>query len=1206
MPIARRITQDVIADLGLSAGSEFAYIRLFGEGEINPTLSLAVTPERTTIGNGNTIELRVTSSEDFDLSDLEWTLPANFSMNVGTKVGKGNYVFELTCSVTGNSGSNYDIDLKIGNSQYGYQFTTTTLTVDNEAPTITCDQNTAGVGTLQEFTVQLSGTWSDTYSNIVHIKVWYEHNSDGTVRGRKNATINEDGTWDASITFPEPIASATISAEITDTCGNTTTLSNFKEYLIRGQDAAISLVIGESPNDAGWYNSEVPWGIRANTQFTLEYKVWKESDTEPGSWTTYVEANILDGTNVQPTVGGNNYSITTTGIWNIKVRAVSSIDSTNVKYDAAQVNIDIEDPVWATPSLGPLQGFGAVKFDWNSENISSFSGGNVIILKRNQINDYASADVVATVEDSVRKYQDNDLDSGQYYYFVDVRSRAGNTATNVASSGALDVDDMTPSNLTDELAVIRDDVDGAHYVMEYGVSHRIDQIELVTSSVATVVGVEYLDTNGTWQPVPALFVDGTAETNPISGNFDTTATFRHEFQFDKVDTKGVRIEFLDNTNASTTSLFNPVESLAAETFVGQTFEAQRGIKFINELGDSAITIDEIGIRGWKDTGEPNTFSLELDGTLFAGYQGYTGQADSYLLFDPNAGTLKVKGDVVADNLTINTDFSLGNTMTIAGTGSIQSTAWSIEESAFSFAGGVLSGDTSSITLGGWVVDPDKLKSPTTGNAYIDLLSNGSKGLRLGAGATFDDLTPDTQFTESLATPFSPLTTTTPSTTKTQDYNLTTALTGSPDLSKILTLSFDLESWLDANLGPSGSGVTYEVFLIAKVTSGSWEEQERLLDVTTMLAGAPSSSPVVNTGQATKTLSSYDEIGFRLKITNNRTTGDAAGQIKNVTVNQYRVETIITEEGVYSLIAPGRVVTIGESSGSSSVVELPEYTAGTGLSLSSGEFSIDSTLKSNWDSAYTFTQGSDSFNSSGTYSGLTVGNANDADTVDNVHASEFLRSNTNDTKTSGYTRFNDGTSIQLGSGGDLQMNFSGSHTYIRNYNHTNGDIYFQGEDSQGNNQALFYLVTSTSRPYLRLFENGAERLRTLSSGIRVYGTSQADNHTDPSDIRLKTNLVEHDPLDIAKHVTLYKYNKRGLSYAQYGIIAQDIMKYDSDLAVAYPDEEFGSIYSLSGYSIASIALSGVGKLDYKVEKQAKLISELETKIKALEKKLKNFE
>ena len=68
-------------------------------------------------------------------------------------------------------------------------------------------------------------------------------------------------------------------------------------------------------------------------------------------------------------------------------------------------------------------------------------------------------------------------------------------------------------------------------------------------------------------------------------------------------------------------------------------------------------------------------------------------------------------------------------------------------------------------------------------------------------------------------------------------------------------------------------------------------------------------------------------------------------------------------------------------------------------------------------------------------------ATDSDKVDGIDSGAFIRSNASDNVT-GHTEWQDNYSIRLGSGADFRMWHDGSHTVFRNYNHANGNIYFQ--------------------------------------------------------------------------------------------------------------------------------------------------------------------
>ena len=94
----------------------------------------------------------------------------------------------------------------------------------------------------------------------------------------------------------------------------------------------------------------------------------------------------------------------------------------------------------------------------------------------------------------------------------------------------------------------------------------------------------------------------------------------------------------------------------------------------------------------------------------------------------------------------------------------------------------------------------------------------------------------------------------------------------------------------------------------------------------------------------------------------------------------------------------------------------------------------------------------------------------------------------------YTMLIDNTTLRLGTSSDFRMWHDGTNHYFRNYNHANGNIYFQGEDTAGVNHALLYMYTDNTAPYVALFYDGSTRLTTTSGGISVVGTVTSDNGT----------------------------------------------------------------------------------------------------------------
>ena len=167
-----------------------------------------------------------------------------------------------------------------------------------------------------------------------------------------------------------------------------------------------------------------------------------------------------------------------------------------------------------------------------------------------------------------------------------------------------------------------------------------------------------------------------------------------------------------------------------------------------------------------------------------------------------------------------------------------------------------------------------------------------------------------------------------------------------------------------------------------------------------------------------------------------------------------------------------------------------------------------------------------------------GSGLDADTVDGLQASSFLRADANDTATgtitfdgniqlgsklihkgdtntyfqfhgndicrivcngaevqewgNNYTLLSDNDTLRLGSGSDYRMWHDGTNTIMRNYNHAQGNVYHQGENTSGGNKTNILEVYNAARPYVILYENNGERFRTTSSGGTVSGTLIVNN------------------------------------------------------------------------------------------------------------------
>ena len=191
------------------------------------------------------------------------------------------------------------------------------------------------------------------------------------------------------------------------------------------------------------------------------------------------------------------------------------------------------------------------------------------------------------------------------------------------------------------------------------------------------------------------------------------------------------------------------------------------------------------------------------------------------------------------------------------------------------------------------------------------------------------------------------------------------------------------------------------------------------------------------------------------------------------------------------------------------------------------------------------------------SGFVTTTGSNADTVDNLHASSFIRSDANDTATGNITfegtvdvdsQFNAGANIvpqtdnigevgtaaltfnngrftnftvdstlsvrgaidladddeiRLGSGDDFIIEDNGTDTLFKSTRH-GGEVYFQNENASGTNQNTLILGTDasyTDRTYVELRYNNVERIRTTVDGSRLAGIVNFDGTTQSTS---KTN------------------------------------------------------------------------------------------------------
>lgn len=111
-----------------------------------------------------------------------------------------------------------------------------------------------------------------------------------------------------------------------------------------------------------------------------------------------------------------------------------------------------------------------------------------------------------------------------------------------------------------------------------------------------------------------------------------------------------------------------------------------------------------------------------------------------------------------------------------------------------------------------------------------------------------------------------------------------------------------------------------------------------------------------------------------------------------------------------------------------------------------------------------------------------GTGMDTDMLDGIQSSQFIRSDTNDSKTAGYTRFNDNIELQFGSGDDFNIRHTGVNTYM---DMITGSMYLQN--------------------------NGTTKYTFNSAGnFTATGQVNASAFYENSDRRLKKNIQEISP------------------------------------------------------------------------------------------------
>jgi len=193
----------------------------------------------------------------------------------------------------------------------------------------------------------------------------------------------------------------------------------------------------------------------------------------------------------------------------------------------------------------------------------------------------------------------------------------------------------------------------------------------------------------------------------------------------------------------------------------------------------------------------------------------------------------------------------------------------------------------------------------------------------------------------------------------------------------------------------------------------------------------------------------------------------------------------------------------------------------------------------------------------------------------------------------YMKMRDNDQIRMGEGSDFGMWHDGNNHFFRNYHHASGNIYWQGENTSGTNQALIYMYCNSTRTHVRLYENSGERLRTTSAGVTVYGSLTATADVVAySDIRTKENIKPiTNALDKVKEIQGVEFNKIGDTNKSIGVIAQEIEKVLPEVV----REQNDGMKAVAYGNITAILIEAVKELSNKVKEQQKQIDELKSLI-----------
>lgn len=217
-----------------------------------------------------------------------------------------------------------------------------------------------------------------------------------------------------------------------------------------------------------------------------------------------------------------------------------------------------------------------------------------------------------------------------------------------------------------------------------------------------------------------------------------------------------------------------------------------------------------------------------------------------------------------------------------------------------------------------------------------------------------------------------------------------------------------------------------------------------------------------------------------------------------------------------------------------------------------------------------------------YNGAGMCTGLDADKVDGLHASSFIRSDANDS-VSGNTTWQDSKYVYLGTDNDAKIRHSGSSFSI-----TNGTGEFDIHNNEGGKSTRFW-TTSGTTSYLtmyltpgdsRLYYNGTKHFWTTVNGVEVTGDVKCSGQFDETSARKYKENIKPITNALSKVLKLegVSYNKKNSHKEEIGLVADDVEKVLPELV----GKEEGEVESLSYTRLTSVLVEAVKELTAKVD------------------------